>query len=221
MVSIDCRGTSVFQITVVLEDEESVVRVNSVPRSVCRELVLSIVQHLPEELIDKDTLGKMCHLVADPSIEVQRLAYGMLKQAAEKRTEWVVIEVGVGTLGKVEGGEDSRDSSAVEGGTIEGSPIPDVPGPQPVPAAAPIVEKKVGRRKDGRIRRKRVKVVKDEGPSLLPRELVSIIESDAEGDPFGWMLGWMLLFDLFNNAVSRLCSLSLALADHLCCSPTK
>jgi hypothetical protein len=29
------------------------------PRSVCRELVLAIVQSLPGELIDQDTLGKV------------------------------------------------------------------------------------------------------------------------------------------------------------------
>ena len=33
--------------------------VSSVPRSTCRELVLSIVQHLPSSLIDQDTLSKV------------------------------------------------------------------------------------------------------------------------------------------------------------------
>lgn len=33
---------------------------SSVPRSVCRELVLTIVQHLPPSLVDQDTLPKVC-----------------------------------------------------------------------------------------------------------------------------------------------------------------
>ena len=35
------------------------VDVSSVPLSTCRELVLSIVQHLPSSLIDQDTLSKV------------------------------------------------------------------------------------------------------------------------------------------------------------------
>ncbi|KAF8970121.1 hypothetical protein BDZ97DRAFT_1792056 [Flammula alnicola] len=68
---------------------------SSVPRSVCRELVLSVVQHLPSSLIDQDTLPKMCHLIEDPSVPVQKMAYQLLKAAAQKRTEHFVIEAGV------------------------------------------------------------------------------------------------------------------------------
>lgn len=67
----------------------------STPRSICRELVLSIVQDLPEELIDKETLPKMCHLLMDSSVEVQRMSFQLLQQAAKKRTEYLVIEAGV------------------------------------------------------------------------------------------------------------------------------
>ncbi|KAF5340217.1 hypothetical protein D9611_007972 [Ephemerocybe angulata] len=169
----------------------------SVPRSVCRELVLSIVQSLPGELIDQETLGKMCHLVADSSVEVQKLSYGMLKQAAEKRTEWIVIEVGVGSMGDANGEAEGEAVTVTPG---EDGEIPSLVE-APVEAPAPPVEKqKVGRRKDGRIRRKKPKeVAKDEGPSLLPKELISIIQRDEEGDLFGWMLGWMLVFDLFKD----------------------
>lgn len=37
----------------------------------------------------------MCHLVIDHSIEVQKLAYGIMRSAAKKRTEHLVIEAGV------------------------------------------------------------------------------------------------------------------------------
>ncbi|KAF8955512.1 hypothetical protein BDZ97DRAFT_1764791 [Flammula alnicola] len=70
---------------------------SSVPRSLCRELVLSIVQHLPSSLIDQDTLPKMRHLIEDPSVPVQKMAYQLLKAAAQKRTEYFVIEAGVDT----------------------------------------------------------------------------------------------------------------------------
>ena len=37
----------------------------------------------------------MCHLLADPSIEVQKMAYQLLHASARKRTEDLVIEAGV------------------------------------------------------------------------------------------------------------------------------
>ncbi|KAJ7074942.1 hypothetical protein B0H15DRAFT_1027322 [Mycena belliarum] len=67
----------------------------SAPRSTCRELVLSIVQDLPASLITIDTLPKMCHLLADPSADVQKMTYQLLTVAARKRTEHFVIEAGV------------------------------------------------------------------------------------------------------------------------------
>ncbi|KAJ7484301.1 hypothetical protein FB451DRAFT_1554863 [Mycena latifolia] len=67
----------------------------STPRSTCRELVLSIVQDLPASLITEDTLPKMCHLLADPSVDVQKMTYQLLAVAARKRTEHFVIEAGV------------------------------------------------------------------------------------------------------------------------------
>lgn len=162
----------------------------------------------------------MCHLVADPSIEVQRLSYGMLKKAAEKRTEWVVIEVGVGSMG----GEDEGDSSGQANPLV--NDVADEAAQTPTPAAvvepamAPQAakdekaERKVGRRKDGRRRKRREVVAKDEGPSLLPKELLAIIQRDEEVDLFAWMLGWMLVFDLFKDAVSPCrCYVSLRTID--------
>ncbi|TFK64592.1 hypothetical protein BDN72DRAFT_260036 [Pluteus cervinus] len=73
----------------------------SLPRSICRELVLTIVQDLPESLVDHETLPKMCHLVIDASSEVQRMAYKLLNNAAKKRTEHLVIEAGVETESNV------------------------------------------------------------------------------------------------------------------------
>ncbi|KAJ7746502.1 hypothetical protein DFH07DRAFT_591586 [Mycena maculata] len=67
----------------------------SAPRSTCRELVLSIVQDLPSSMITEDTLPKMCHLLADPSVDVQKMTYQLLGVAARKRTEHFVIEAGV------------------------------------------------------------------------------------------------------------------------------
>ncbi|KAF5370318.1 hypothetical protein D9758_006910 [Tetrapyrgos nigripes] len=73
----------------------------SAPGSACRELVLSIVQDLPSGLIDHETLPKMCHLLSDPSVEVQKMAYQLLLPAAKKRTEHLVIEAGIDTEDKV------------------------------------------------------------------------------------------------------------------------
>ncbi|KAG6916946.1 hypothetical protein DXG01_004633 [Tephrocybe rancida] len=74
----------------------------SIPRSTCRGLLLSIVQDLPPSLIDQGTFSKMCHLVMDPSIEVQIMAYRFLALAAKKRTEFLVIEAGVDSDGTVD-----------------------------------------------------------------------------------------------------------------------
>ncbi len=37
----------------------------------------------------------MCHLLLDPSVSVQKMAYSLLQQAAGPRTEFVVVEAGV------------------------------------------------------------------------------------------------------------------------------
>ncbi|KAF7323573.1 Delta-9 fatty acid desaturase protein [Mycena kentingensis (nom. inval.)] len=73
----------------------------SSPRSTCRELVLSIVQDLPASLISQDTLAQMAHLLADPSADVQKMAYQLLTVAARKRTEHLVIEAGVDAEGLI------------------------------------------------------------------------------------------------------------------------
>ncbi|KXN85569.1 E3 ubiquitin-protein ligase listerin [Leucoagaricus sp. SymC.cos] len=69
----------------------------SLPRSSCRELILSILYNLPESLMDESTMSKMCHLVTDHSLEVQKMGYGILRAAAKKRTEHLVVEAGVDT----------------------------------------------------------------------------------------------------------------------------
>ncbi|KAK0191944.1 hypothetical protein F5146DRAFT_1102178 [Armillaria mellea] len=69
----------------------------SEPRSRCLELVLAVVQDLPADLIDHDTLPKVCHLVMDTGTEVQKKAYMLLQQAAYKRTQHLVVEAAVDT----------------------------------------------------------------------------------------------------------------------------
>lgn len=104
----------------------------------------------------------MCHLIEDPSVPVQKMAYQLLKVAAQKRTEHFVIEAGVDTEATVK--------------------------------------------------------------ALLPIELLNVIQRDihyshtAEADEeayndqspnvFGYLLGWMLVFDLFQDAVSKIIFLS-------------
>ncbi|KAF9075216.1 hypothetical protein BDP27DRAFT_38333 [Rhodocollybia butyracea] len=90
----------------------------SLPASVCRELVLELVaNHLPDELVDHETLPKMCHLLSSDfssSISTQtlpssvllihnhQLSYQLLRKSAKKRTEYFVLEAGVDTEGKVQ-----------------------------------------------------------------------------------------------------------------------
>ncbi|KAI9062239.1 hypothetical protein FKP32DRAFT_1593812 [Trametes sanguinea] len=74
----------------------------STPLSVCRELALQIVQDLPASLIGRDTLSKMCHLVTDGSVNVQRMAYQLLQEAAKKYTEHLVIEAAVDVEGTMQ-----------------------------------------------------------------------------------------------------------------------
>ncbi|KAG2132698.1 uncharacterized protein EDB93DRAFT_1323055 [Suillus bovinus] len=69
----------------------------SEPRSLCRELALAVIQGLPDALINEKTLPEMCHLLTDPSYEVQRMGYSLLHKAARKRTEYFVIESAVDT----------------------------------------------------------------------------------------------------------------------------
>lgn len=69
----------------------------SEPRSLCRELALAVIQGLPDALMNEKTLPEMCHLLTDPSYEVQRMGYSLLHKAARKRTEYFVIESAVDT----------------------------------------------------------------------------------------------------------------------------
>ncbi|KDR72553.1 hypothetical protein GALMADRAFT_752797 [Galerina marginata CBS 339.88] len=99
---------------------------SSAPRSACRKLVLSIVQHLPSTLLDQDTLSKMCHLIEDTSPVVQKMAYQLLKAAAKKRTEYFIIEAGVDTEATVQATLPpelleiiSRQIHFGDGGTLE------------------------------------------------------------------------------------------------------
>lgn len=41
----------------------------------------------------------MCHLVSDPSNDVQKMAYQLLREAAKKHTEYVVVEAAVDSEG--------------------------------------------------------------------------------------------------------------------------
>ncbi|KAI9568130.1 hypothetical protein HD554DRAFT_2219143 [Boletus coccyginus] len=87
----------------VLELVRDVVMVNtaampySEPRTLCRELALSVIQDMPTTMMSEKTLSRMCHLLGDQSQEVQRMGYHLLHNAARKRTEHYTIEVGVDT----------------------------------------------------------------------------------------------------------------------------
>ncbi|KAI0042795.1 hypothetical protein FA95DRAFT_1682318 [Auriscalpium vulgare] len=67
----------------------------SVPRSICREAALSVIQNMPPSLIDHETLPKMSHLLFDPLPNVQKMSYEVMREAAKKYTEHLVIEAGV------------------------------------------------------------------------------------------------------------------------------
>ncbi|KAF8434511.1 hypothetical protein L210DRAFT_3763021 [Boletus edulis BED1] len=69
----------------------------SEPRTLCRQLALSVIQDMPSEMMNEKTLPSMCHLLGDQSPEVQRMGYHLLHNAARKRTEHYVIEAGVDT----------------------------------------------------------------------------------------------------------------------------
>ncbi|KAG8216452.1 hypothetical protein J3R82DRAFT_6559 [Butyriboletus roseoflavus] len=69
----------------------------SEPRTLCRELALSVIQDMPSTMMSEKTLPSMCHLLGDQSQEVQRMGYHLLHNAARKRTEHYVVEAGVDT----------------------------------------------------------------------------------------------------------------------------
>ncbi|KAJ8701215.1 hypothetical protein PTI98_000028 [Pleurotus ostreatus] len=75
----------------------------SVPRSVCLEALLTLLQELPDALIDSDTFAHMCPLLTDPATPVQKAAYALLQKAAQKHTERLVIEAGVDADAPVQG----------------------------------------------------------------------------------------------------------------------
>ncbi|KAF8551747.1 hypothetical protein OG21DRAFT_1605114 [Imleria badia] len=87
----------------VLGSIRDVVAVNTVaipysePRTLCRELALSVIQDIPSTMMSEKTLPSMCHLLGDQSQEVQRMGYHLLHNAARKQTEHYVIEAGVDT----------------------------------------------------------------------------------------------------------------------------
>ncbi|KAF9258177.1 hypothetical protein L218DRAFT_964691 [Marasmius fiardii PR-910] len=52
-------------------------------------------ENLPSNLVDHESLPKMCHLLSDPSVDVQKMAYKLLQQVAKKRMEHLVVEAGM------------------------------------------------------------------------------------------------------------------------------
>lgn len=90
----------------------------SAPRDLCRGLVVSIAAGLSQSLVDGDSFAsvsflfptqhssltsrfQLCHLLQDPSLEVRKIAYELLREGAKKYTEKTVLEVEVDTTGDV------------------------------------------------------------------------------------------------------------------------
>ena len=163
--------------------------VSSLPRSTCRELVLSIVQHLPSSLIDQDTLSKvricfdlpvvltyiplflqMCHLIQDPSPTVQKKAYQLLQAAAKKRTEYFVVEAAVDTEGVVKAELPIELMIILQREMQLGFNV----------------DEDIGGGEEG-----------GEG------EETRMEEEDQNRHLFGYLLAWMLVFDLFQDAVGH------------------
>jgi E3 ubiquitin-protein ligase listerin len=61
----------------------------------CRSHTINILQEPPEGIIEADTLSKMVHLLQVPSLETQRGAYPLVRSAAQKYSEKIVLEVGL------------------------------------------------------------------------------------------------------------------------------
>ncbi|KAF8156982.1 hypothetical protein B0H34DRAFT_711453 [Crassisporium funariophilum] len=154
--------------------------VSSVPRSACRELVLSIVQHLPESLIDIDTLPKMCHLIEDPSPTVQKMAYQLLRAAAKKRTEYYVIEAAVDTENTVKAVLPQELMEILQRELHFGYGYA-VGGADGAGLAGGDQERQDGEGEGG------------DGYGAGAEE-------EEDQNVFGYLLGWMLLFDLFQDA---------------------
>lgn len=54
-----------------------------------------LVQNLPSSSFDHEDLPKLIHLLSDPSTSVQKISYGILREAAKRYTEHLIIEAGV------------------------------------------------------------------------------------------------------------------------------
>ncbi|KAG6379677.1 hypothetical protein JVT61DRAFT_10198 [Boletus reticuloceps] len=93
----DERKTTVLGLTKDMIAVNTVAMPYSEPRTLCRQLALSVIQDMPSEMMNEKTLPSMCHLLGDQSPEVQRIGYHLLHNAARKRTEHYVIEAGVDT----------------------------------------------------------------------------------------------------------------------------
>lgn len=83
------------------------------PLSLCRELALTVIQDLPETLVDRqsisqvhpttkcvcfganEALDQMCHLLMDSSDNVPKMSYKILQVSAAKYTEHLVLEASV------------------------------------------------------------------------------------------------------------------------------
>ncbi|GJE86513.1 hypothetical protein PsYK624_025930 [Phanerochaete sordida] len=65
------------------------------PLSLCRELALSVIQDLPESLVERGAIAKMSHLLLDASEAVPKMSYKILQASAAKYTEHLVLEASV------------------------------------------------------------------------------------------------------------------------------
>ena len=75
---------------------------SSVLQEKCRSQAISILQDPPEGIIEAETLPKLVYLLRAPSLETQRGAYSLVRCAAQKYSEKIVLEVGLNPMADVD-----------------------------------------------------------------------------------------------------------------------
>ncbi|CED83880.1 Predicted E3 ubiquitin ligase [Phaffia rhodozyma] len=74
----------------------------SQPLSICRGLVVDLVDQLSINTLTPDRFGPLCLLLNDPSVDVQTTAHGLLKQMIERTTADLVVQVEVETDNEID-----------------------------------------------------------------------------------------------------------------------
>ncbi|KIM32748.1 hypothetical protein M408DRAFT_186029 [Serendipita vermifera MAFF 305830] len=96
------RRTTILRLVRDLISAPKELHLSGLLREDCRSRAIDILQDPPEGIIEAESLSKMVYLLQVPSLKTQKGAYPLVRSAAQKFSEKIVLEVGLNPTGEVD-----------------------------------------------------------------------------------------------------------------------